>query len=1020
MQKKLLLINCFVFVALLANAQILINNTVTAQQMAQALVGSGIQISNVTLTAPAGSYGYFNRNGSSIRLDSGIVLTTGQVKANGFSVIGLDGTAFGPDANAFNGAPGDSDLETLITGQTEDACILEFDFVPTGDSINFRYIFSSEEYPDYNCSEFNDVFAFFISGPGIIGQRNLALIPGTNIPVSINSVNNGVVGSLGMGTIADCTSMGPGSPFTALFVDNSTSATVSHNGFTVILTARAAVQPCATYHIKLAIADVSDGALDSGVFLEAGSFNSSVPKLQPLFPTDVNGTHYMAEGCNTGAFKVILPAVKPVGTILNLQYTGVAGRGIDYNAAPLTVTIPAGQLEATVNLSTIVDNLPEGNEAAKIYLLSSCSSSSPFDSLTFEVRDYDTLNLQPRYVGYCPTGSINSVQLQVTGFYNSYNWTPAATLNNATIANPIASPTGSTTYIVTTQLGTCNGRDSVLVNPKRISSLTKKNNFCAGGNDGFIHLRGNPFLTYPLSFSINNGPWLPDSNFNNLGVGTYTVSILDGTNCRLDSVVTITQAFPALSATTSTTFANCNGVNGSITISAAGGANAYQYSLDGLTYQNSNSFTGVTAGPYTAYIRDTNNCVLTVPVTVNGDPPVNISAVAAPASCSGTADGSITVTATGGSGTYTYLLFASGSSPQSSNVLAAPGGYHLIVVTDNTGCIDTLTQFVPLNNTATVNARTDTTICQGQSVTLATVSNGTAFNWQPNATLNNATVLSPVATPPITTKYFVTATLGICTRTDSVTVAVLPAPIPNAGPDTAVCFGATASLHASGGVAYLWSPAQSLSANNIFNPLASPLATTVYTVLVRDANGCNSLKADSVTVTIFPAIDAFAGRDTVVAINQPLQLQATGSTNYVWSPPTGLNNPNIANPIAVLQDDISYLVTVSDAIGCKDTASIRIKVYLGPEIYVPNAFTPNGDGKNDVLRAIVIGFKSFDYFTVFNRWGQRIFTTSDYRRGWDGTYNGLLQNQGNYVWMARGTDYKGNVVERKGSCILIR
>lgn len=1018
MQRRLPLFGCFVLLSVLANAQILVNSAITAQQMAQALVGNGIQISNVTLTAPVGSYGYFRRNGSSIRLDSGIVLTTGQVLGTGPFSPGLAGAATGPDADRDNFSPGDNDLESLITGQTNDACILEFDFVPTGDSINFRYIFSSEEYPDYNCTEFNDVFAFFISGPGIIGQRNLALIPGTNIPVSINSVNNGVPG-LG-GDIADCNAMGPGSPFTALFIDNSASTTVTHNGFTIIFTARAAVQPCATYHIKLAIADVSDGALDSGVFLEAGSFNSTVPKLRPLFATDINGTSYMAEGCNTGGFKVVLPGAKPVNTTLNLQYVGTAGRGVDYNAAPLTVTIPAGQVEATVNLTPIVDNLPEGNEPAKIYLLSSCSSSSPFDSLTFEVRDYDTLNLQPRYVGYCPTGSINSVQLQVNGFYNSYSWTPAATLSNPNIANPVASPTGATTYIVTTQLGSCNGRDSVLVQPKRFGPITKKNNFCVGNNDGFIHLNGSPFLKYPLLFSINNGPFVPDSNFNNLGVGTYTVSLLDATNCRLDSVMSITQAFPALNATTSTTFANCNGVNGSIIVSATGGANAYQYSLDGTTYQNSNSFTGVTAGPYTVYVRDTNNCVLAVPVTVNGDPPVNMSAVAAAASCSGNADGSITITATGGSGNYNYGFVNSILPSQTSNVLAATTGNQLVYTIDNTGCLDTLTIFVPLNNTVTVDTRVDTTVCQGQPVTLTTVSNGTSFNWQPGATLNNATALSPVATPPSTTQYFVTASLGICNRTDSVTVSILPAPIPNAGPDTAICFGARANLHASGGIAYLWSPAQTLSANNISNPVASPLGTTTYTVMVRDALGCNSLRADSVTVTVFPAIDAFAGRDTVVAINQPLQLQATGSTNYLWTPPTGLSNPNIANPIAVLQNDISYLVTVSDAIGCKDTASIRIKVYLGPEIYVPNAFTPNGDGKNDVLRAIVIGFKSFDYFTVFNRWGQRIFTTSDYRRGWDGTFNGLLQNQGNYVWMARGTDYKGNVVERKGSSILIR
>ncbi len=1015
MQKRLLLINCFVFVSIFANAQILINNTVTAQQMVQSLVGNGIQISNVTLTAPAGSYGYFNRNGSTIRLDSGIVLTTGLVKSNGFFDTGLDGDAL-DEADNDNNAAGDNDLETLITGQTSDACILEFDFVPTGDSINFRYIFSSEEYPDYNCTEFNDVFAFFISGPGIIGQRNLALIPGTNIPVSINSVNNGIPG-IGA-NIADCNAMGPGSPFTALFVNNNTSTTVTHNGFTIILTAGTAVQPCGTYHIKLAIADVSDASLDSGVFLEAGSFNSSVTQLEPQFSVDINGTNFLAEGCNTGSFKVALPQVRPVNTTINLQYAGTAVRGVDYNAAPLSVTIPAGQLDVTTIITPTVDNIAEGNEPAKIYLVNSCGNGQPYDSVEFEIRDYDTLTVTPKNIGFCPTGGNNAVQLQVLGSFATYSWTPPATLSNTSIANPIATPTGNITYMVTTQLGNCNARDSVIVRSKRITSLTKKNIFCASSNDGFIQLQGNPLLAYPLQFSINNGPLQVDSNFNNLGVGIYTVSIHDNTGCRLDSVVTLTQAFPTLGGSTTTSFANCNGQGGGITATATGGLAPYQYSLDGLTYQLSNAFANTVAGNYTVYIKDANNCIFTVPTVVNGDPPITMTLAATAASCSGNADGSITVTASGGSGTYQYLLL--GGSPQNANVLSATTGPQSAVVRDNTGCVDTATVVVPLNNTVTVSIRPDTTICEGQSVTLTTASNASNYDWRPGATLNDTTLQNPVASPSLTTQYTVTAILGICQRRDSITVTVRPAPIPNAGPDTAICFGATTILRGSGGVQYTWAPPEFLSATNIANPIAAPIATKDYWVTVMDANGCRSLRSDTVRVTIFPAIDAFAGRDTIVAINQPLQLQATGSTNYLWTPTTGLSNPNIANPIAVLQDDITYLVTVSDAIGCKDTASIRIKVYLGPEIYVPNAFSPNGDGRNDVLRAIVIGFKSFDYFTVFNRWGQRIFTTSDYRRGWDGTYNGLLQNQGNYIWMARGTDYKGNVVERRGSSILIR
>jgi gliding motility-associated-like protein len=1017
--QKILLFYVLLLMGMLCQGQIIINNTITAQQLAQTLVGSGIQISNVTLTGSPGSYGKFVRNGSSIRLDSGIVLTTGQTKTTGLFTTGLDGDAF-EEAGNDNNSSGDASLDNLVGGNTFDACVLEFDFVPIGDSISFRYVFSSEEYPDYNCSDFNDVFAFFISGPGIVGQRNLALIPGTNIPVTINSINDGTIDPAN-GDPFNCTSMGAGSPFTNLYVDNSNSTTVTHNGFTVVLTARAAVQACSTYRIKLAIADVVDGDFDSGVFLEAGSFNSEAAQLVPTINTDVNGLPFLAEGCNTGTIRVVLPRPRPVNTVINLQYSGTATYGMDYNSAPLSVTIPAGQTQVFFNCIPTVDNLPEGAETVKIRLLTACNNNTALDSLTFDIRDFDNLSISPRSLGFCPTGgAAGNVQLQVNGSYTTYNWTPAATLSNPTIANPIASPTGITTYIVTAQFGNCSGRDSVLVRPKRIAPVTTKNIVCSNTNsDGFIRVQGNSFLQYPLSFSLNNGPFGPDSNFNNLAAGTYLVSLRDATGCRLDTTITLTQLFAPVSGTATTTFANCNGFGGSITVNGSGGQGPYRYSLDGNVYQNFNLFFSVTAGNYTVYIRDANNCVGTIPVTVNGDPPVVITTTSTAASCSGNPDGTITVTATGGSGFYEYSLL--GGIPQSSNVLSATSGQQIVLVTDDAGCVGSDTVIVALNNTVTVAIRPDTTLCEGQSITLTTVSNATNYDWRPGATLNDTTLQSPVATPPVSTQYTVTAILGVCQRNDTINITVLPAPIANAGTDTSICFGSSATLRGSGGVSFLWAPAQFLSATNVRNPVATPnAASTDFWVMVTDALGCTSLEADTVTVTTFPAIVADAGRDTVVAINQPLQLQASGSTIYAWSPTTWLNNPNIANPIATVQNDITYIVTVSNAIGCRDTASIRIKAYQGPEIYVPTAFTPDGDGRNDVLRAIAIGFKSFDYFTVFNRYGQPIFSTRDPRIGWDGTFKGARQNQGAYTWMARGTDYRGRIVERRGSTIIIR
>ena len=191
------------------------------------------------------------------------------------------------------------------------------------------------------------------------------------------------------------------------------------------------------------------------------------------------------------------------------------------------------------------------------------------------------------------------------------------------------------------------------------------------------------------------------------------------------------------------------------------------------------------------------------------------------------------------------------------------------------------------------------------------------------------------------------------------------------------------------------------------------------TVYALSQAGCSSdtLEQD---VSIF-ATNAFAGNDTIAAIGQPIQLQATGGDFYYWNPSAGLNNSNISNPVATLQADITYAVTVSSVTaGCPTTDSIRIKAYKGPEFYVPNAFTPNGDDLNDVFRFTAVGMVTIHYFKIFNRYGQLVYSSINPSHGWDGRFNGKPQTTDTYVWMIEGKDYMGNNIKRKGTVTLIR
>jgi gliding motility-associated-like protein len=204
------------------------------------------------------------------------------------------------------------------------------------------------------------------------------------------------------------------------------------------------------------------------------------------------------------------------------------------------------------------------------------------------------------------------------------------------------------------------------------------------------------------------------------------------------------------------------------------------------------------------------------------------------------------------------------------------------------------------------------------------------------------------------------------------------------------------------------------------NPVHQFNANGVYQTLLLaySAAGCPS---DSIRKIIaINQLHPFAGNDTSIAAGQPLQLQATGGSSYEWSPSTGLNNPLVKNPVAILNSSQAYVLTVRNAAGCEASDTINIKVYHEPGLYIPNAFTPNNDGKNDVFRITAPGIAVVNYFKIFNRWGVLLYSSTDISKGWNGTVNSRLQESGPYVWVIKAVDYNGKIIEKKGTVILIR
>jgi gliding motility-associated-like protein len=311
-------------------------------------------------------------------------------------------------------------------------------------------------------------------------------------------------------------------------------------------------------------------------------------------------------------------------------------------------------------------------------------------------------------------------------------------------------------------------------------------------------------------------------------------------------------------------------------------------------------------------------------------------------------------------------------------------------------------------------------------VTLPDTSNGASFSWTPADGLSSSTVAEPVALPSTTTTYTVTATLGVCSQTASVIVPVLPAPVATAGASDTVCPGKSVQLQGGGGGQYQWSPATYLSDSTAADPtVQQPASTVTYNLTVKGANGCSSINPAATTVVVTSPPKLFVGDDTSVVIGQPLQLNAVdvdtaGFSSYTWSPAEGLSDPNIADPTTVVTADITYTVVATTPSGCSATGTIVIGAATTAGIIVPNAFTPNNDGHNDVLKVITFGIQSLKYFRVYNRWGQLVFYSANEGVGWNGSIGGQPAPTGAYVWMAAGVDYQGRLVQKEGTVLLIR
>ena len=419
-----------------------------AQLVQQVLVGSGVTVSNVTFTGASVAIAEFSNGGTTnLGLAAGIVLSTG----NAADVVGPNNVG---NKSTNNNTGSDPQLATLINATINDAAVLEFDFVPISDTVRFRYVFGSEEYPEFVTS-YNDVFGFFISGPNPAGgnylNQNIAIIPGTtNTPVSIYNVNNG---SSNNGPCTNC----------QYYVNNTGGLTIQYDGMTTVLTALAVVVPCQTYHIKLAIGDAGDHVYDSGVMLEANSFSSNAVQISADYAIK-GGLDKAIEGCNAAIITAKLPKPLPTDYVVHIDTMwGTATNGVDFPVVPDSILIPAGQKSAHIVIGPIADGITEGMEDWNLVLH---KTPCTLDTIHIPIIDYDPITFYKHPSDTMVCGDSALLKVYPQGGWQPYNiyWTDTAGINNQNQLITKGLPPQSTMlYVHVSDSSGCGNSDSMYV-----------------------------------------------------------------------------------------------------------------------------------------------------------------------------------------------------------------------------------------------------------------------------------------------------------------------------------------------------------------------------------------------------------------------------------------------------------------------------------------------------------------------------------------------------------------------------
>jgi uncharacterized repeat protein (TIGR01451 family) len=683
-------------------------SSITPQQLAQLLAGPGVTVSNVTFTGATVAGGSFSGGlADGLGIDSGVILSSGDI-ANAVGPNNNDGVT------GFNKTPGDPSLNAIVgeTHQTFDAAVLEFDFVPSSNTVSFRYVFASDEYNEF-VGFFNDVFAFFIDG------QNVALIPGTTTPVAINTVNLQTNPSFYRNN--DPSDLGTPTPFGTQF-----------DGFTTVLTATATLTPNVSHHIKLAIADTDDFNLDSAVFLQAASFVSQTLTVSKSAPASVASgsdfTYTVTYGNpgNTAVSNVVITDPLPAGvTFVSATAGGQLSEGglVTWNVGTVGAGVTGQTVSFTVHVTATSGNITNSNYPIQGTGVSQVTGSSVTTAVTGGGGGCPTITLSPASLPGGEVGVAYSQSIAASGgaapiTFRVVSGTPPPGLSLSSSGVLAGTPTDDGTFSFTvraTDANECTGsRSYVLTITSGGCAVTLSQLF-----DGFVGVPyertiqangGSP----PFGFSLTSGSLPPGLTLSSGGVvsgtpttaGSFTFSVraVDSNQCVGSRTYTLTVSCPFATISPPVLPSASQGVAYAQTLTVIqNGTRPYTFAVtegalpSGVTLSSGGSLAGTPTDAgnfsFTVTATDPNGCTARQAYVLAVCTALTIAPETLPAATVG-APFTATVVASGGTAPYSYAqsglptpLTLNASSGAISGTPAALGTFNVAVTaTDVNGC----------------------------------------------------------------------------------------------------------------------------------------------------------------------------------------------------------------------------------------------------------------------------------------------------------------------------------------------